>query len=798
MDRPLPLFSINVTDLVAFCLASGDLPRFSFALSRSPDPIQIHQMIEDSRGPHYQKEVAIERTFSLADRLVRVSGRMDGLEIKPGKLPVIEEIKTTEKSVADCGDWKIPAHWGQLKLYGYLYALQNQLSHVGLRLTYYSYPSRQTLETTEIAEFSELEDFVSPILHEYVDWLKQIESHQNGRNLALKEARFPFAQAREGQDQIVQAVGEAIAAGRQLLVQAPTGIGKTMAAMFAGLKSMSSQAASKIIFLTARTTGRFPALMAIRQMQACGIPLRVLVVTAKNKACFCKRPERKASENECPYAMGFYDRLKEARRKALTESVWTFEWIEEVAWQHQICPFEYSLNLLPWTDVVICDYNYIFDPRVGFKTVFSSDSNQALIVDEAHNLIDRTKEMYSASLLKSNFVALKQTLPCHEKKLSLRLQKINRYMFSVRREMKAKGESIRVADTTPEELLLLLQDYSVLCRIWLAQNPAAQGQETLIDNYFQITDFVNKAVNTGREYSVIFSRRGKELEIKLFCIDPAAMVAATLASYKSAIFCSATLKPFDYFKRVVGCAEEARSLEVDSPFPAENLRVIVHCGISTRFHDRERSLASLVHALIKFSQAIDGNTLAYFPSQTYLQSATELLAREYPKQVVVVQKELMSEIERRDFLRQFSNAQNKHLGLVVLGGIFGEAIDFPLNSLSGVVIVSLGLPGISKERELISRYFDGLGQDGYGYAFRYPGINKVLQAVGRIIRSASDKGTALLLDDRFSLPVNSNLFPEHWNLQRVHHSAQIASRIKGETFVKKKTLVDFDDYFNFI
>jgi DNA excision repair protein ERCC-2 len=776
IDKNRTDYQVGVTDLVAFCLASGDLPGFSFAFSPVPDPIQIHQMIQASRGANYQKEVSISQSFNVLERTLLLSGRIDGVALNPGQPVVIEEIKTTEKKEWEILSQRNSSHWGQLRIYAYMYAMLHHQTEITLRLTYYSYHTRRTTQITENESVQALETFVLEILTEYVNWLKKIEQHHLVRDQALKNAVFPFSTFRKGQEQIVEAVQSNITGSGQLLLQAPTGLGKTMAVLFSTLKEMAEGKTRQIVFLSARTTGQAPLLAAVRQLREQGIPLKVGVISSKSKTCFCHMSEIPKEASSCELAKGFYDRLKEGRKAILSEAMITKELVDEYATRFQLCPFEYSLSLLPWMDIIICDYNYVFDPRVGLSSLVAGSLEQVLIVDEAHNLIDRSKDMYSAGICKSSFKLLKTDFRKTDRKLSSAIRKIHRTFVQLRREMKTLKENSRVATSFDETLLLLLEEFVLAARIHFSKSETHRHHRPLLDLYWQSADILRKVKNGSDGYALLLERQGKDLEVKWACLDPARMLGETLAEFKAVIFLSATLKPFDYFKRVIGCNTQARTLEIDSPFPSENLKIIIHRGISARFHDRTDTIEILNHAIVKFAQAVGGNVMVYFPSTSYLQLARSQFVSTYFTESLVVQKEAMSEVERIGFLAEFSKPQARCIGFALLGGIFGEAIDFPAGSLSGVVIVSLGLPGISKERELLADYFKTAGEDGYSFAFRFPGMNKVLQAVGRLIRRESDKGSALLLDDRFSQPINSCLFPAYWNVQWVRHSAQISSR----------------------
>ena len=559
------------------------------------------------------------------------------------------------------------------------------------------------------------------------------------------------------------AVYKAIRDNERLYVQSPTGVGKTIAALFPAVKALGQGLATKIFYLTAKTPGRLVAEKALEDMRQSALNLRSVTLTAKEKICFC--PPVNCDPEICPFARGYFDKVKVALGEMDRHQAFTRPVIEALARQYEICPFEFSLDLALWVDCIICDYNYVFDPRVYLHRFFDFDTEPySFLVDEAHNLPDRARAMYSAELDKQTVLELQRALKPDLPKLSKQLAEINKLLLEIRKTCQAEGKDALVEHEPPKELLKAVREFSQKAEDWLALNQAAAFRPELLEFYFLCLNYLRTAEYFDTFYVSYFERQGQsDLKAKLFCLDPAPMLAAPLERSRATIFFSATLLPIDYFMKLLTGAVEHPWRVFQSPFPQENACLLIHNRISTKYERRADSYVAIAEAIDAICHAHDGNYLVYFPSYAYLASVLELLREKLPESQLLVQDRAMNESEREAFLARFSAGNQETLiGLAVMGGIFGEGIDLVGERLIGVVIVGVGVPQIGLERDLIKAYFDEHNGSGFAYAYQYPGFNRVLQATGRVIRTETDRGIIVLIDDRFLHARYRQLFPLHW------------------------------------
>lgn len=767
---------IAVRDLIAYVLRSGDLT-FEFLSSARPlEAIRIHQKIQQSRPQNYQAEIAVSHHIETELFTLTIGGRIDGVDLNSDPV-VIEEIKTTTRSLEHYELYQDPLHWGQVKVYAYIFARDHNLSEIDTRLTYYQ------LDTGEIRIFQqhfttvELDSFFQELVAEYLLWAESLVRWKILRDDAIRKLDFPFSNYRQGQREMAVSIYRTIRNESQLLVQAATGIGKTMAAVFPAVKAIAEGITTKIFYLTARTTGRMAAEKALDELRQKNLKLKSLTITAKDKICF--NPEAACNPEECDFARGHYDRINAALQAIFRQDAFTRELVEQVAQSYRICPFEFSLELSLWADCIICDYNYAFDPRVFLRRFFQEDGGAfTFLIDEAHNLVDRSREMFSAEIFKQPLLDVRRTVHHELPKVYKSLGKINAWMIKARKQCEAAGGA-RHEKTPPEDLFLLLRRFLLITERWLRRNIKVAYREELLDLYFKISGFMRVAEQFDESYVTCYEKNEKDLKLKLFCVDPSLQLKNALQRCNAAIFFSATMTPMAYFQQILGCDQSAAKLVLASPFAAENFRLFISDRISTLYRQRESTKSQISQAICRFINQKKGNYLVFLPSYQYMQMVYETFRCDCSESDHILQTPSMGERERDEFLQHFRQDNNRSLvGFAVMGGIFGEGIDLVGERLSGAVVVGVGLPGISLERELIREYFSKTLKAGFEFAYQYPGINRVLQAAGRVIRSETDRGVVLLIDRRYASYRYRSLIVDQWNTTKVRDNRQLAEELR--------------------
>ncbi len=767
--------AIGVRELVEFVLRSGDLKVEFGGASRAADAIRLHQRIQFMRPAGYAPEVVIAHQVETPDLLLAIGGRIDGV-FEGAAVPVIDEIKTTRRNPEECLREENPLHWGQAKVYAFLYAAERRLTDIGVQLTYARLDTGDTREVRRHFAVGELQLFFEDLVTRYLEWAAVITNWCRRRDDSIRGLEFPFDAYRPGQREMVDAVYEAIQEAGRIFIQAATGIGKTMAVLFPAVRTMADRACAKVFYLTARTTGRLAAEKAVDELRARGLRLKSLSLIAKEKACF--NPDRACSPEECDFAKGHYDRLPAARRALFDEDAWTRTAVAAAAQQFQVCPFEFALDLSLWADLIVCDYNYAFDPSAYLRRFFLEQTGDyAFLVDEAHNLVDRSRDMFSAELRKQPFLELRRAVKGALPAVYRCLGKVNAWMLAARKPAEMAGAPTAERGA-PEELYPLLRDFMAAAEKWLEKNVASAFREELLERYFEAGGFLRVAEQFDEGYAACYEALSHDLRVKLFCIDPSRQIGDALNRCRSAVFFSATLTPLDYFQTMLA-SQSAEALSLPSPFPAENLAVFVADRLSTYYRHRDRTKSEVAHILRGLVQPHKGNYLLFFPSYHYMRMVLETFQSASPDIDVVVQEPGMSERQRESFLARFETDNPRTLvGFAVMGGIFGEGIDLVGTRLSGAAVVGVGLPAVGLERELIRDYFADRLEQGFEYAYMYPGINRVLQAAGRVIRSETDRGVVLLIDQRYGSEHYRALLPEGWRPVRVGNHDQFAAELR--------------------
>ena len=767
---------IAVRDIVAHVLRTGDLS-FEFLSSTRPvDAIRIHQKIQQSRPEYYTPEVSVSHKIETELFTLTVGGRIDGVYHEPNRV-LIEEIKTTARSLEHYEYNQEPLHWGQVKCYAYIYAKKHNLDEIGTQLTYFQ------VDTGEIRKFeqpftsSELENFFQDLVAGYLDWAQTLVSWELLRDTSIRKLTFPFDSYRPGQREMAVGVYRTVKSSGQLLVQAATGIGKTMAVIFPTIKAIAEGINAKIFYLTARTTGRVAAEKALDELRRKQLKLKSLTITAKDKICF--KSENTCNPEECEFARGYFDRVNEAVKDMFQRDAFTRTTIEAVARIHQVCPFEFSLELSHWADCIICDYNYAFDPRVFLRRFFQEkNNNYTFLIDEAHNLVDRSREMFSAEIFKQPVLDVRRTIRHELPEVYKILGKINYHLVKEKKKCEEHGSG-RHEIQPPNDLYPMLSAFLGITERWLSLNIKALFREELLDLFFAVTGFMRVAEQYDENYATCYEKLNKNLKLKLFCINPSIQLENALKRCRAAIFFSATMTPMAYFKKILGCNEDAAGLAIPSPFPGDNLNLFISDRISTFYRDRDKTRLQVSQAISTLINQKKGNYLIFFPSYEYMTMVFESFKSYYIDGEIMLQTPGMSESDRDKFLGRYrQNSPISLVGFAVMGGIFGEAIDLVGERLSGAVVVGVGLPGISLENELIKDYFNQSHHAGFEYAYQYPGINRVSQAAGRVIRTEKDRGVVLLIDQRYATHRYRSLFPAEWEPIRVESQEQLAEKLK--------------------
>ncbi|MBN2385591.1 MAG: ATP-dependent DNA helicase [Anaerolineales bacterium] len=771
--------TVSVHSLVEFVLQAGDLTAGGFQKrDRAQLGTQGHKQVQRSRPEDYHSEVEITFRVEDAELPIDVQGRIDGLYTS--REPVIlEEIKTTTLNLELVSEQHNPLHWAQAQCYAYMYARQQQLSGVTIHLTYYHLDSRQEKTFGRHYPMAELETFFLNLITPYRDWFRKVHAIQAERDRSIQQLDFPYAEYRPGQREMAVAVYKAIRSSDHLYVQSPTGVGKTIAALFPAVKALGQGLATKIFYLTAKTSGRAAAEKALEDMRQAGLQFKSVTLTAKEKICFC--PPVACDPEGCVFARDYFGKAKRALEEIDRHQAFTRPVIEAIARKYELCPFEFSLDLALWVDCIICDYNHAFDPRVYLHRFFDFRAEPYIfLVDEAHNLPDRARSMYSAELEKKTVLTLQRTLKPHLPALARNLNAINKVLLETRKACQAEGRQALVEYAPPEALLKAVREFNQQAEDWLVMNQPAAFRQELLEFYFLCSTYLRTAEYFDTFYVSYFERQGQGgLRAKLFCLDPAPMLAGPLERSRATIFFSATLLPLDYFtKLLTGAADHPRRI-FQSPFPAENVSLLIHNGISTRYARRADSYAEIASAVESTCSAHVGNYLVFFPSYAYLAAVLEHLKERLPEEQLLVQDRGMTESAREAFLAQFSAGNQETLvGLVVMGGIFGEGIDLVGERLIGAVVVGVGVPQVCLENDLIKEYFDRQNVNGFAYAYQYPGFNRVLQATGRVIRTETDRGSIVLIDERFAQARYRHLFPTHWRgFEVVHNTSEIKEKL---------------------
>lgn len=765
MDENLPMIRISVRNLVEFILREGNIDNRTGG-GQDPENMQmgsrIHRKIQRQMGSDYQAEVPLKTEIVCDGFTLKIEGRADGL-IHTKEQVMVDEIKGVLREL-DRVQEPAGIHLAQAKCYASMVAEQEGVDEIGVQMTYCQ------METEEVKRFqysyrsNELKVWFDEVIRQYEKWAKFQIEWRKARNASVKGIEFPFPY-RKGQRDLAVSVYRTILRKKKLFIQAPTGVGKTISTVFPAVKAVGEELGEKIFYLTAKTITRTVAEQAFETLREQNLKFKVITLTAKEKICFCE--ETSCNPDDCPYAKGHFDRVNDAVYELLMqEDVMSREVLEAQARKHKVCPFEMALDVSTWVDGVICDYNYVFDPDARLKRFFAEGGagGYLFLIDEAHNLVERGRQMYSAELCKEDFLAVKKLVKGEAPRFAKRLEACNKILLAMKKEC----ENYKVLDNISHFGIQLMNVLSETDR-YLEECVDKEVRETVLDFYFQVRSFLNIYDGLDENYVVYteYQENGRFV-LKLFCVNPAANLQKCLDKGNSAVFFSATLLPIQYYKRLLSTEKDNYAVYIDSSFDTKKRLLMNGVDVSTRYAMRSREMyqryATYIFRVVKAKM---GNYLIFFPSYRFMedvyQEFTQLLASDEEEMELVIQQKHMDEEERENFLRAFEMGREKSLiGFGVLGGIFSEGIDLTNEKLIGTLIIGTGLPQVCNEREILKSYFDQKGLYGFDYAYRYPGMNKVLQAAGRVIRTEDDRGVIILLDERFQREKGKEIFPKEW------------------------------------
>lgn len=781
---------ISVRGLIEFILRSGDLDNRRSSMSTEDamaEGSRIHRMIQKRQGSSYKAEVPLSYTFETEDYNLVIEGRADGIIDEPDTIPTIDEIKGTYKDLNKLKK-PMPLHLEQAQCYAYMYASLAEKSFMRVQMTYCNLDTEEIKYFTYDYTFEELKEWFFGVVLEYKKWTDFVHDWKMVRQDTIKKMQFPFMY-REGQRELVTGVYQTIYHQKKLFIEAPTGVGKTISTVFPTLKAIGENRADKLFYLTAKTITRTVADDTLELLREGGLRLKSVILTAKEKICFCDKPE--CNPIACPYAKGHFDRINDALFELIgNEDRFSREAIEEYARKHTVCPFEMSLDLSLFSDAIICDYNYLFDPHVYLKRYFSQGvgKDYIFLIDEAHNLVERGREMYSAVLVKEDFMALKKQIKTIDSILEKRLEKCNKILLGYKREC----ESYRIEDDI-DIFIGALQSVSSRMEKFLEDHDendhfvSADIREAVLDFYFEVSHFLMIYDLVDDKYVMYsyFLENGS-FALKLFCMDPSTNLKLCMAKGKSSILFSATLLPIQYYKNLLGGEETDYEMYAKSVFEPSRKALFVSKDATTKYTKRTKEgyerIAAYIHEVVKNRQ---GNYMVFFPSYAFMKKVYEIYENMFMDMTMeecIVQSENMNEEEREEFIGRFSEEDGRSermlIGFCIMGGIFGEGIDLKNDSLIGAIIVGTGLPQVCFERDILMNYFNEAGNNGFDYAYRYPGMNKVLQAAGRVIRTVDDIGIVALIDDRFLENAYQKMFPREWEQYEVVEVGTVAKRVE--------------------
>jgi DNA excision repair protein ERCC-2 len=750
----------SVRGIIEYILKAGSLNDRYMGKSRALEGTIAHQKLQESNSEIYQnynREVKLSHEFIIDNITLIIDGRADGIIIE-NNLAYIEEIKSTLRDLIFIEEDYNDLHWAQGKFYAYIYGVQNNLKEIYVRLSYFNIENEEVKSFDKKFDILDLEEYINGIINEYKKWIYLKSELIYKRNESIRTLEFPFESYRKGQRDLAINAYNTIKEKAVMFAQAPTGIGKTISTLFPAVKALGQGKGDRIVYLTAKTITRTIAEESIQILKNEGLDFRNVTLTAKEKICFKEKP--KCNPEECEYAKDYYDKVNDVIHDMLQqESTFSRDVIEKYSREYKLCPFELSLDLSLWCDGIVCDYNYAFDPRARLKRFFEEgvDSN-VLLIDEGHNLVDRARSMFSAEISKSKVLKVSKLVKGKAINLYKLLNSINKELIEIRRELEEEEVKSIYKKEEYKNLYKLLRSFLKEGDEYLVKAVNTEGYEEIKDLYFEVRKFISASELYDDNYVTLIKEENRDLIVKLFCVNPSKNLSKIIQGSYSSIIFSATLSPLSYYIDLLGGDSKSYRMKLDSPFKKENLKVYKY-PLNMRYVQRENNIGKLCEIINTFIKEEVGNYMVFLPSYSYLKNVYEKYIEIYSSKDTLFQEEALGEEEKEMFLSNFYEGANI-TAFCVIGGMFSEGIDLPGKKLIGSVIVGVGFPKISVESDIIRDYYE---EKGFDYAYIYPGINKVMQAAGRVIRTETDKGRLMLVDDRYKTLKYKNLIPKEWN-----------------------------------
>ena len=751
----MPELRVSVRELAEFCHRRGDIDyRFTPSPSAA-EGIAGHQHVQRSRGEGYLAEYPLEARIQDASLNIYVVGRADGY--RPEE-PLLEEIKTCRVQREDIPSAVESLHWAQLMLYGGVLCSSSEVEQVSLVLTYFHVDSTQEWHRRERCGREQLLDFLHSTIASMRRWLLLQRDWRTTRNASLNALSWPYPAFRDSQRAMAETVYKCIATGRTSLLEAPTGTGKTAAALFPALKALAAGKHERVVFTTARTVGRRAAEEGLRHMEAAGAALRRLSLSAKESICFS--PGRACQADDCAFAAGYYDRLPKALEACMANADLSRPVIEALAREHEVCPYQLAMDLLPWVDLCIGDLHYVYSLNAAVAARYREQGDRfSLLVDEAHNLPDRARDMYSAALSKSALLLARRQAPAAIKTALTALNK----GFLALDKVPWESPGFDSKADAPAALPPLLFRFTAAVSEALAEAPTVlQSRPDLLQFFFDCLQFQRVLEQWGDEFRFEMQRDGSQqsLVLRLRCLDPSRLLAERHEAAQSVAAFSATASPAGWMQAELGMTGSVFQ-SLPSPFAPEQLEVTLCTALDTRYRARERTLPELAHRIVDWLASNPGNSIVYFSAYRYMEAVFDYMRPMIHGRNVFCQQRHWREEDRQALLTTLES-QRDVIAFCILGGVFGEGVDLPGEALSSVVIVGAGLPQFNPERDALKHYFQARHGLGFEFAYLYPGIQKVAQALGRVVRTESDRGHALIIDPRFADPAYRSLLPPWW------------------------------------
>jgi len=751
-------YKISVGDMVSFLYATGDLSSETFQNVSLLDGTRAHQYVQSQYGSSDQAEVPIQLSYLDNSHEIIISGRIDGLLVIDS-YTTIQEIKSSRYNIFDEAFTVKLEHLSQLKMYAYMYMKNQGLTEIDGRVTYIELSDYKQRHMEYIFKIEDLEVFFLDSISKYLIWLDILNDHYQLKMVSLNEMVFPFETYRRGQREMMKAVYQTMLDQDILYAIAPTGIGKTMASLFASLKTLNDPT-QKIFYLTAKTVGKQIALDTMDMLHEGTLETKTLELTSKDAICFLEK--RECDPEKCIYAKGFFDRLQEATKDIFqNEKLMRRSVVERYAQKHQVCPFEFSLYVSYFVDVIICDYNYVFDPRTHLIRYFDEPGYKPLVlIDEAHNLISRSRDMYSATVVKSDFIKLRRL----GSKLRPTIRTGVKHVLDIFDSFEADltDHSFISSKSLNNDFYEALKYLMKKVENALKENPKYPKKADVLEGYLSILGFTKIYEYYNDSYLTNIEKLEDDISVTIQCLDASKFILDTVENKTyGSVFFSATLYPIEYYQELL-TQNEGETLKIQSPFDHQRLKLIIMDQISTRYQDRLGSIEGVVETIVSVVNSKKGNYIVFFPSYQYLNQVLEQLPENLDADILI-QKRDMEHMLRDLMIEKFKKTiERSQLAFFVMGGMFAEGIDYVGDMLNGVIVVGVGLPMINETNNQLKTYYQEHFNKGFLYAYQYPGMNKVIQAVGRVIRTTSDYGVAILIDDRFSHLSYKKLFPPEW------------------------------------